>query len=120
MFDLINTDAVRDMFRDAFPFTESESTGFAAYRNRAGEEIALQLGTNDAYYVWVQRYDGSVSGVEVHNEQSPGEPYAADQPRHPGLDERLAPQLQTGSEAWCLKAANREALAALIAWYRSS
>jgi len=105
------------VLKNAFPFTETTTQYIARYETKRGKQLALERDRSEGIYLWLQKYDQSISGVEINNSKIPGQPYERNQPRNSNLNEKNAPKLKKGNRAYYLKIDNVAALEKVIAWY---
>lgn len=91
----------------------------AAFRTVKGRQIALERERRNDIFVWIERYEARVEGVEIRNLQCPGQTYAADQSRSTAVNSQCA-NLAVGRQAFYLRCATIGALERLVNWYTNA
>jgi hypothetical protein len=86
----------------------------AAYRTRNGLQLAVERTTRTPL-IWLERLPSGMR-VEIVNPNSPGLPYAPNQPRHSNLKQQ-APNLATGEKAYKVAVPDRASLVDLVNAY---
>lgn len=114
---MIDIDAAREEFKKIFPYSEVSKDHILVYKTKSGKEIALEPDRTEAYYVWIQRFDTIIEGIQIKNVKYPGQPYDRKQSRNSNLNEKNSPKLKLGNKVWYLEVDNLDALIKLIAWY---
>ena len=114
---MIEQEDAREALKTAFPFTEVTTQYVACYRTKTGKEIVLERNREDAFYIWLQKYDTEIEGVVVRNQKFPNQPYARKQPRNSNLNDKNSPKLKVGNKVWYVKVENLSSLNRLIDWY---
>jgi hypothetical protein len=107
------------VLKDKFPFTEVFTQYIAKFETKSGRELALEKNRTEAIFLWLQKYDQSIEGVQIKNEQFPGQPYVSKQPRNSNVNEKNTPKLKVGKKAFYLQIDNLDALNKVIDWYAS-
>ena len=107
----------REILKAIFPFTEKYTDYISAYKTVGGRDIALERNRTDACYLWLEKYDQSIDGVEIKNLKNPGMPYDPKQSRNSNLNDTNAPRLKVGNRVWYLKIENLDALRLVAEWY---
>lgn len=116
----VDTELARDVLKEAFPHTEVCTQYIARYATRSGKEIALERDRAEALYVWVQKFEAGMPGIQVKNAKFPGLPYERKQARNSNLNDKNAPNLKVGNKVWYLELTDLAALRALCSWYGSA
>jgi hypothetical protein len=105
------------ILKNAFPFTESTTQYIARFATKAGKELAIERERTEAIYLWLQKYDQNIDGVEIKNSKSPGQAYERNQTRNSNLNEKNTPKLKLGNRAYYLKVESLGAFEKVIDWY---
>lgn len=117
---MVDTEKAREEFKKHFPFTEVCTQYIARYKTKSGKEIALERDRSDAFYVWLQKFDKNIEGIQIKNTKFPGQPYDRKQTRNSNLNDKNSPKLKLGNKVWYLKIDSFDALESLINWYAES
>lgn len=89
----------------------------ASFVTNNGRELAIQTKPTTGIYMWFEKYNSDILGIEVRNREYPGMPYSANQNRSSALNDTNAPKLKKGNQAWYLKFNTQKSLDEFIAWY---
>ena len=106
----ININKARELLKSIFPFTEMKKEHIAAFKTKKGRELVLELNRKEAFYLWMEKFDVSLGGVSIKNQDYPGLPYERKQPRNSNLNDTNAPRLKKGNKVWYLEIESMEAL----------
>jgi hypothetical protein len=105
------------LLKEKFPLTEVFTQYVAKFETRSGRELALEKNRTEAIFLWLQKYDQTIEGVEIKNEKFPGQPYDSKQPRNSNINEKNTPKLKVGKKAFYLQIDNLDALNKVVDWY---
>lgn len=114
---MIETEKAREILKDIFPYTEKTTQYLAVYKSKKGREFALERDRSEAFYIWVEKYDGNIDGICIKNAKNPRQPYSSKQPRNSNLNETNSPRLKVGNKVWYLEISALEALKQVSRWY---
>jgi hypothetical protein len=105
------------VLKNAFPFTETNTQYIARFATKSGKELALERERTESIFIWLQKYDQNIDGVEIKNSKFPGQAYERNQSRNSNLNEKNTPKLKLGNKAFYLKVESMEAFEKVIDWY---
>lgn len=111
------TEQAQEILKERFPSTEITTNYIARYHTKLGRELALERARNDDIYLWVQRYNQEIEGVNINNRKYPGQPYGLMQSRNSNLNEKNTPKLKVGNKVYYLKIESLEAFNKVIELY---
>jgi hypothetical protein len=89
----------------------------SVFYNENRRELALERERSEAIFVWLEKYETSIPGVSIKNQQFPGQPYDWKQTRNSNLNDKNSPNLKIGNKAWYLEVESLDALLELARWY---
>lgn len=100
-----------------FAGVKKQTEYISVFTNPKGRELALERDRTEAFYVWLEKYNASIPGIEIKNQENPGQPYDRKQQRNSNLNDKNCPNLKFGNRVWYLKIESVGALRELANWY---
>jgi hypothetical protein len=113
------TNQAHKILKEKFPFTEVSTQYIAKFESKSGRELALEKERIEGVFLWLQKYNQSIEGVQIKNQKFPGQPYESKQSRNSNLNEKNTPKLKVGRKAFYLQIDNLDALKKVVDWYAS-
>ena len=100
---MTESELVLKMLREKLPGTENSTKYISCFSDRSGRQLAIEKERTTGIYLWVEKYDSEVDGVQVKNRNTPGMPYNVNQSRNSNLNDKTASRLKVGNKVWYLK-----------------
>lgn len=88
----------------------------ASFRTTGGRHLGLARTRKEQIYIWVERFDQDIDGVEIRNQKRPGLPYGPDQVRSSAVNS-LCANLAFGNRAYYLRCDSLGSLERFAQWY---